>query len=91
MQGLSVAIILGLDSSPIKAIQRRGRVIRWAHNKTALIFNLIINNSIEWEWFLKSHKDSEYRVISEEGLDDVLNGKEPPEYTGNPVRFTFRY
>lgn len=89
--GLSVAIILGLDSSPIKATQRRGRVIRWAPDKTAYIFNLVLKNTVEVEWFYKSHRDGNYTVIDERGLDKVLNGEKPEPYQGNINRFTFRF
>lgn len=91
VDGLSVAIILGLDSSPIKATQRRGRVIRWAPDKTAYIFNLVIKNTVEVEWFYKSHRDGNYTVIDERGLDKVLNGEKPEPYQGNINRFTFRF
>lgn len=91
VDGLSVAIILGLDSSPIKATQRRGRVIRWAPDKTAYIFNLVIKNTVEVEWFYKSHRDGNYTVIDEIGLDKVLNGEKPEPYQGNINRFTFRF
>ena len=47
IHGLSVAIILGLDSSQIKATQRTGRVIRFEDNKNAEIFNIVINHSVE--------------------------------------------
>lgn len=89
--GLSIAIILGLDSSPIKATQRRGRVIRWAPDKTAYIFNLVLKNTVEVEWFYKSHSDDNYIMIDEQGLDKVLNGEKPNPYQGKVNRFTFRF
>lgn len=91
VEGLSIAIILGLDSSSIKAVQRRGRVIRWAPDKTAYIFNLVIKNTVESEWFYKSHKDGNYTVIDESQLDKVFNGEEPTPYQGDVQRFTFRF
>ncbi len=91
VKGLSVAIILGLDSSSIKATQRRGRVIRWAPDKKALIFNLVLNNTVETEWFLKSHKDSKYTVIKESELNAIFNGEQPKVYSGNINRYTFRF
>ena len=51
--GLSVAIILGLDSAKLKAVQRVGRVIRYESGKQAEIFNLIINKTVETKWFVK--------------------------------------
>lgn len=47
---VSVAIILGTDSSEIKAIQRRGRAIRTSENKNAEIFYLVINDTVETSW-----------------------------------------
>lgn len=49
--GLSVAIIIGTDSSKIKAVQRTGRVIRKEDDKFAEIFNITIADSVECEWF----------------------------------------
>jgi len=90
-KGLSVAIMLGIDSSEIKATQRRGRVVRFEEGKQAEIFNLIIKNSVEQEWFKKSHAHSSYITIDEEGLDDVLAGKEPKPYVKKVKEFTFRF
>ena len=42
VQGLSVAIILGMDSSPTRATQRKGRVIRKEGDKHAEIFTFVI-------------------------------------------------
>ena len=89
--GLSVAIMLGIDSSKIKAVQKRGRVCRREGDKQAEIFNIIINDSMECEWFKKSHTGSDYITIDEEGLNDVLNGIEPKPYKKKLKNFTFRF
>ena len=47
---VSVAIILGTDSSEIKAIQRRGRTVRAAEDKNAEIFYLVIKDTVEEKW-----------------------------------------
>lgn len=91
LRGLSVAIILGLDSSEIKAVQRRGRCIRFESGKKAEIFNLVINNTVETSWFQKGHPDGNYITIDENGLDAVLRGEEPKPYTKKIKDFTFRY
>lgn len=91
IKGLSVAIILGLDSSEIKAVQRRGRCIRFEEGKTAEIFNLVINQTVELEWFRKGHPNGDYITIDEEGLNDVLAGREPKPYVKHIKDFTFRY
>lgn len=89
---LSVAIMLGIDSSKIKAIQRVGRVIRAEReNKKAEIFNLIIKDSAEEAWFQKAHSKSNYIVIDEQGLKDVLAGKEPQPYKKKLKQFQFRF
>lgn len=88
---LSVAIVLGLDSSETKAIQKKGRVIRKESNKVAEIFNIVINDSIECKWFQNSHKNSTYITIDEDGLNDVLNGKDPKPYVKKIKDFQFRY
>lgn len=91
LKGLSVAIILGLDSSETKAVQKKGRVIRKENNKQAEIFNIVINNTIETKWFDNSHKNQTYITIDEDGLNDVLQGKEPQPYVKKIQDFTFRY
>lgn len=89
--GLSVAIIIGTDSSPIKAVQRLGRTIRYEEGKTAEVFNIIINNTVECKWFKNSHQNQPYITIDEKGLDAVLQGKEPKPYVRKIKDFTFRY
>lgn len=49
--GLSVAIILGLDSSKIRKTQRIGRVARKEGDKQAEIFTLVIDETVELEWY----------------------------------------
>jgi superfamily II DNA or RNA helicase len=91
VHGLSVAIILGLDSAHIKAIQRVGRVIRHEAGKKAEIFNLIINKTVETKWFSTSHPEGSYKVIDEQGLDKVLKGEDPGEYVKPATKFVFRF
>lgn len=88
---MSVAIILGLDSSETKATQKRGRVIRKEDDKVAEIFNIVINDSVELKWFQNSHANQPYITIDEDGLNDVLQGKEPKPYVKKLKDFTFRY
>lgn len=91
IQGLDTAIMLGIDSSETRATQARGRAIRFKEGKHALIFNLVIANTVETEWMKKSHQKSPYITIDEEGLDDVLAGREPKPYMRKIKEFTFRY
>lgn len=90
IRGLSVAIILGLDSSETKSIQRRGRTIRKEGDKVAEIFNIVIDQTIETKWFSNSHKTSSFITIDEEGLNDVLLGRDPKPYVKRIKDFTFR-
>ena len=91
IHGLSVAIILGLDSSQIKATQRTGRVIRFEDNKNAEIFNIVINHSVETEWFKKSHSRNPYVVIDENKLDKVLKGLPYEPYKKPIQNLMFRF
>lgn len=91
LPNLSIAIMLGIDSSKIKAVQRIGRVIRKEGDKQAEIFNLIINDTVETSWFAKAHPDKIYTTIDENGLMDVLEYKEPKLYRKKIKDFQFRY
>ena len=74
VDGLSVEIILSVDSSKIRKAQRKGRVIRFAPDKVAEIFTLVLKGTQEVYWFANS-VGSNYQVINEKQLDDILNGK----------------
>lgn len=89
--GLSVAIILGMDSSKIRKTQRIGRVARKEGDKEAEIFTLVIDQTVENEWYKKSNSSTNVITIDEEGLNDVLAGKEPKPYARKIKDFTFRY
>ena len=91
IDGLSVAIILGTDSSKIKAVQRRGRAIRFKPDKTAEIFNIIINNTVENEWFSNAHKGEQYITIDEANLDRILNNESFETYKKPIQKLIFRF
>lgn len=91
LPGLSVGIIIGTDSSGIKAKQRLGRVVRKEDDKKAEVFYVIINDTVEMSWFAKSHSDQPYTTINEAGLDAVLRGEEPPKYNRPIKNFQFRF
>lgn len=89
---VSVAIILGFDSSEIKAVQRRGRAIRAFDNKEAEVFYIVINGTQETKWMSNSHKsDKNYITIDEEGLDKVLKGETPEAYKPKIQELLFRF
>jgi len=76
IKGLSVGIIMSIDSSKIRKLQRAGRILRFEPGKTAELFTLIIRNTQEWRWFQNSNTSKDTIVINEEQLDKVLNGEE---------------
>lgn len=51
--GLSVGIMLGVDSSSTKSTQAAGRVIRKEGSKYSEIFTLVVEDTVEQEWFKK--------------------------------------
>lgn len=91
VKGLSVGIVLGLDSSELKSTQRIGRVCRFESGKEAEMFYLVINNTIECEWARRSLNKQQYINIDEKGLEDVLEGKEPQPYMKKVKQFQFRF
>lgn len=90
--GINTAIILGYDSSPTRYKQRKGRAIRKEGDKISEIFTFVINDTVENEWFKKSHgSNTEVIPIDVENLRKVLRG-EPYETYHRPVKqFTFRF
>lgn len=88
---LSVAIMLGLDSSKTKAIQRVGRTIRFEEGKKAEVFNLILNNTVELSWFANSHQGLDFTILDEERLDQVLRGEDPKPYNKKVKQFMYRF
>jgi len=92
VKGLSVAVILGIDSSKTKAIQRTGRVIRFEPGKEAEIFTLVIAGTVEANWFANSHPDkSKYITIDEVELEKVLNHEEFKTYQKPIPKMSFRF
>ena len=91
IKGLSVGIVIGTDSGTTKARQRLGRIIRLEEGKQAEMFYIIINNSVELSWFQNSHSNQPYITIDEDGLEDVLAGKEPKPYKKKLKDFQFRF
>lgn len=89
---VSVAIILGTDSSEIKAVQRRGRTVRASKDKNAEIFYLVIKGTVEERWVKNSHKkDSDLITIDEKGLEQVLRGETPDLYRPKLGQIMFRF
>ena len=92
VKGLSVAIILGTDSSETKARQRRGRTVRKEEDKVAEVFYIIIKDTVEEKWVVNNHKkDKNYITIDEFGLEKVLNGEQPEIYKPKIGELIFRF
>lgn len=72
--GLECGIILSVDSSKIRKGQRYGRLCRFSPGKKAELFTLIIAGTQEFGWWRNSKTSSNYVIIDEEQLDDILAG-----------------
>ena len=89
--GLSVGIMLGVDSSSTKSTQAAGRVIRKEGSKYSEIFTLVLEDTVEQEWFKKSHQKSEYVTIDVDNLRKLLNGEPWEPYKKKLQNFTYRF
>lgn len=74
--GLECGIILSVDSSKIRKGQRYGRLCRFSPGKKAELFTLIIAGTQEFGWWRNSKTSSNYVIVDEEQLDDILAGNE---------------
>ena len=88
---LSVAIMLGINSSKTTNKQRVGRVIRQKENKAAEIFYLILKGTVEVKWFNECVGHSNYITISEDELINVLEGKEYIKKKNKETNMIFRF
>lgn len=87
----SIGVILGFDSSQTKRAQRVGRLIRLFEGKDeAMIFTLVLRNTVEEKWFQNSIT-SDYITIDEEGLDKLLAGEQYTPKKEKEVQMTFRF
>lgn len=89
--GLSVGIVMGVDSSATKAIQSTGRVVRKEGSKYAEMFTLVMENTVEQEWFKKSHPKGDYVTIDVENLIKMLQGEEWSPYKKKIQNYTYRF
>ena len=74
VKGLSVGVIMNVNSSKIKSIQKLGRICRFEPGKVAEMFILVIRNTQEMKWFNNSNT-SDVTIINETQLDQVLSGE----------------
>ena len=88
---ISVAIVLGFDSSKTRKTQSIGRVIRAFEGKKAEVFNLVLKGTVEETWFANSNTNSNYITIDEENLINVLNGTEFTKKKNKVTKMKFRF
>ena len=89
--GLSVGIVMGVDSSATKAIQSTGRVVRKEGSKYSEMFTLVMENTVEQEWFKKSHPKGDYVTIDVENLLLMLQGEPWSPYKKKIQNYTYRF
>ena len=89
--GLSVGIVMGVDSSATKAIQSTGRVVRKEGSKYSEMFTLVMENTVEQEWFKKSHPKGDYITIDVENLILMLKGESWSPYKKKLQNYTYRF
>ena len=89
--GLSVGIVLGVDSSATKAIQSTGRLVRKEGSKYSEMFTLVMENTVEEEWFRKSHPKGGYVTIDVENLLHLLKGEPWAPYNKKISNYTYRF
>ena len=88
---LSVAIILGLNSSKTVKKQRLGRIIRHQEGKTAEVFTLVLKGTVEETWYKNCTPEYSYTTISEDSLMDVLMGREVIPKMPKKVKLRLRW
>jgi superfamily II DNA or RNA helicase len=88
---LSVAVILGMNSSKTVKTQRRGRVLRAQEGKVVEIFNLVIKGTVEEQWFQNSVGSNNYVTIDEENLVNLLEGKDFTKKKNKQTSMLFRF
>lgn len=88
---ISVAVVLGFDSSKTRKTQSVGRVIRAAEGKTAEVFNLVLKDTVEMTWFQNSNTNKDYITIDEDNLINVLEGREFVKKKNKTVNSKFRF
>lgn len=88
---ISVAVVLGFDSSKTRKTQSIGRVIRASEGKKAEVFNLVLKGTVEETWFANSNTNANYITIDEENLINVLNHTEFTKKKNKVTKMKFRF
>lgn len=89
---IQVGIVLGFNSSATASKQRIGRVIR-ANNpdEEKEIFTLVLKGTQDEKWAQNSLSGRDFIVIDEEGLRNLLDGKEFTQKIDRPSHILFRF
>lgn len=72
-------IVAGFNSSQTSSMQRMGRVIRindMLKDKEAEVFYIVIRYTNDEHWAAKALEKTDYVMVDEESLDDLLSGKD---------------
>jgi ERCC4-related helicase len=67
---------MNVDSSKITSVQTAGRICRFAPNKVAEMFTLVLKGTQEVKWFNNSNTTECIVLDTEEKLKKVLNHEE---------------
>ena len=52
---------------------------------------IVINNTVENEWFIKSHENEKFITVDEANLDKILAGEEYNTYQKPIPKLSFRF
>lgn len=87
---ISVAIILGFNSSTSISRQRIGRVIRLSNeHKSKEVFTLVLKGTQDEIWFEKSASGRDYITIDEDNLVKLLNNEDFTTKVNKPTNMLF--
>ena len=89
--GLSVGIVTGVNSSATVSTQRTGRVVRKEGSKYSEMFTLVLDSTVELEWYRKSHSKVNYITIDVDNLLKLLKGEPWEPYKKKVQNFTYRF
>ena len=87
---ISVAITLGFNSSTTASKQRLGRLIRVNDpNEVKENFTLVLRGTQDEKWAQNSLSGRDFIIIDEQGLKNMLEGKEFVQKIDRPSYVTF--
>ena len=90
---ITFGIIAGFNSSKTDSMQRRGRVVRinkFFADKSAELYYVVIQGTVDEHWAAKALSDTEYILLSEDDLDAFLSGK-PVDFMEGKLKSGGRY